>query len=83
MIDTSHTGSDLLGRTTAFNATLFLTSLFGVLASFANTFILLCIALFFLGSAVGVSSRSRPVCIEAAQGYGFVGIDADGRHSSS
>ncbi|CAL1712613.1 unnamed protein product [Somion occarium] len=49
------TCSDLMGRTTAFNATLFLTSLFGVLASFANTFPLLCLALFFLGSAVGGS----------------------------
>jgi len=49
------TCSDLLGRTTAFNATLFLTSLFGILASFANSFPTLCIALFFLGSAVGGS----------------------------
>ena len=44
-----------MGRTTAFNATLFLTALFGVFASFAPTFIWLCISLFFLGSAVGVS----------------------------
>ncbi|TBU48542.1 MFS general substrate transporter [Dichomitus squalens] len=49
------TCSDLMGRTTAFNATLFLTSVFGVLASVANTFVLLCLALFFLGSAVGGS----------------------------
>lgn len=49
-------GSDLMGRTTAFNATLFLTSLFGVFASLANTFVWLCLALFFLGSAVGVRS---------------------------
>ncbi|EED77951.1 predicted protein [Postia placenta Mad-698-R] len=48
-------GSDLIGRKAAFNATLFLTSVFGVLASFANTFVLLCVALFFLGSAVGGS----------------------------
>ncbi|KAI1790173.1 MFS general substrate transporter [Ganoderma leucocontextum] len=47
--------SDLMGRTTAFNATLFLTSLFGIFASVANTFAWLCIALFFLGSAVGGS----------------------------
>ncbi|EED86011.1 predicted protein [Postia placenta Mad-698-R] len=47
--------SDLIGRKAAFNATLFLTSVFGVLASFANTFVLLCVALFFLGSAVGGS----------------------------
>ncbi|KAI0789718.1 major facilitator superfamily domain-containing protein [Abortiporus biennis] len=49
------TCSDLLGRTAAFNATLFLTSLFGILASFANSFPSLCIVLFFLGSAVGGS----------------------------
>ncbi|KAH9949855.1 MFS general substrate transporter [Amylocystis lapponica] len=49
------TCSDLMGRTTAFNATLFLTSVFGIFASFANTFVLLCLALFFLGSAVGGS----------------------------
>lgn len=48
------TGSDLMGRTTAFNATLFLTAVFGVLASFAPSFVTLCIALFLLGSAVGV-----------------------------
>ncbi|KAI0695996.1 major facilitator superfamily domain-containing protein [Cytidiella melzeri] len=49
------TCSDLMGRTAAFNATLFLTAVFGVLASFANTFTSLCIALFLLGSAVGGS----------------------------
>ncbi|KAI0070035.1 MFS general substrate transporter [Panus rudis PR-1116 ss-1] len=49
------TCSDLLGRTTAFNATLFLTAVFGVLASFANSFVVLCICLFFLGTAVGGS----------------------------
>ncbi|KAI0346052.1 MFS general substrate transporter [Trametopsis cervina] len=49
------TCSDLMGRTTAFNATLFLTSVFGILASLANTFPTLCIALFLLGSAVGGS----------------------------
>lgn len=51
-----------MGRTTAFNATLFLTALFGVFASFAPTFIWLCISLFFLGSAVGVSP-SLPHCV--------------------
>ncbi|EKM51853.1 uncharacterized protein PHACADRAFT_165177 [Phanerochaete carnosa HHB-10118-sp] len=49
------TCSDLVGRTAAFNATLFLTAVFGMLASLANTFPLLCAALFFLGSAVGGS----------------------------
>ena len=43
-----------MGRSTAFNATLFFTSLFGIAASFATTFPMLCVALFFLGSAVGV-----------------------------
>ena len=47
-------GSDVLGRSTAFNATLFFTSVFGILAGLATTFPLLCIALFLLGSAVGV-----------------------------
>ncbi|KAI0064112.1 MFS general substrate transporter [Artomyces pyxidatus] len=49
------TCSDLMGRSTAFNATLFFTALFGIGASFANTFLTLCISLFFLGSAVGGS----------------------------
>ncbi|KAI0269991.1 major facilitator superfamily domain-containing protein [Gloeopeniophorella convolvens] len=49
------TCSDLLGRSTAFNATLFFTSVFGILASFATTFPMLCVALLFLGSAVGGS----------------------------
>ncbi|TFK63042.1 MFS general substrate transporter [Pluteus cervinus] len=49
------TCSDLMGRSTAFNATLFFTALFGLLASFANSFFSLCIVLFFLGSAVGGS----------------------------
>ncbi|KAI0335781.1 MFS general substrate transporter [Cubamyces sp. BRFM 1775] len=49
------TCSDLMGRTTAFNATLFLTALFGIFASFASSFGLLCLALFLLGSSVGGS----------------------------
>lgn len=49
------TCSDLLGRSTAFNATLFFTALFGILSSFAWSFWSLCILLFFLGSAVGGS----------------------------
>jgi len=48
------TCSDLLGRSAAFNATLFFTALFGILASFARSFWLLCVLLFLLGSAVGV-----------------------------
>ncbi|KAI0637103.1 MFS general substrate transporter [Trametes polyzona] len=49
------TCSDLMGRTAAFNATLFLTALFGIFASFAGTFGWLCVALFLLGSSVGGS----------------------------
>ncbi|KAJ3787641.1 MFS general substrate transporter [Lentinula aff. detonsa] len=49
------TCSDLMGRSMAFNATLFFTSLFGLLASFANSFPTLCLLLFLLGSAVGGS----------------------------
>ncbi|KAG2138594.1 MFS general substrate transporter [Suillus bovinus] len=49
------TCSDLLGRSAAFNATLFFTALFGILSSFAWSFSSLCILLFFLGSAVGGS----------------------------
>ncbi|KAJ3771287.1 MFS general substrate transporter [Lentinula raphanica] len=49
------TCSDLMGRSMAFNATLFFTSLFGLLASFASSFPMLCLLLFLLGSAVGGS----------------------------
>ncbi|KIK69824.1 hypothetical protein GYMLUDRAFT_151542 [Collybiopsis luxurians FD-317 M1] len=49
------TCSDLMGRSMAFNATLFFTSFFGLLASFANSFPALCFLLFLLGSAVGGS----------------------------
>ncbi|KAI0031935.1 major facilitator superfamily domain-containing protein, partial [Vararia minispora EC-137] len=49
------TCSDILGRSMAFNGTLFFTALFGIIASLATTFPMLCIALFFLGSAVGGS----------------------------
>lgn len=53
--DRGYAGSDLLGRSTAFNLTLFFTALFGLTSSLANSFPTLCISLFFLGSAVGVS----------------------------
>ncbi|KAF7987083.1 hypothetical protein HWV62_249 [Athelia sp. TMB] len=49
------TCSDLMGRSAAFNATLFFTSVFGMTASLANSFPALCILLFLLGSAVGGS----------------------------
>lgn len=45
--------SDLLGRTLPFNATLFLTGIFGVGASFSPSFAILCCWMFCLGSAVG------------------------------
>ncbi|KAH9851820.1 MFS general substrate transporter [Lenzites betulinus] len=47
--------SDLMGRTTAFNATLLLTAVFGIFSSLASTFVWLCLALFLLGSSVGGS----------------------------
>ena len=43
-----------MGRSAAFNATLFFTAVFGLVASFANTFGTLCLCLFLLGSSVGV-----------------------------
>ncbi|ETW81874.1 major facilitator superfamily [Heterobasidion irregulare TC 32-1] len=49
------TCSDLMGRSAAFNATLFFTAVFGLVASFANTFGTLCLCLFLLGSSVGGS----------------------------
>jgi MFS family permease len=45
--------SDLLGRALPFNATLFLTAVFGIGASFAPNFGVLCAWMFLLGSAVG------------------------------
>ncbi|KAK6904238.1 membrane transporter [Kwoniella mangroviensis CBS 10435] len=47
--------SDLLGRSLPFNATLFLTAVFGIAASFSPDFGVLCIWMFLLGSAVGGS----------------------------
>jgi MFS family permease len=49
--------SDLMGRLAAFNATLFFTAIFGVAAGFAPNFFWLCVSLFLLGSAVGVSAN--------------------------
>ncbi|KAG7444386.1 MFS general substrate transporter [Guyanagaster necrorhizus] len=49
------TCSDLMGRSTAFNATLFFTSLFGLLASLSWSYTSLCVSLFLLGTAVGGS----------------------------
>jgi hypothetical protein len=54
MLLTSKLGSDLLGRAMAFNLTLCLTALFGILTTITNSFPVLCIVLFFLGTAVGV-----------------------------
>lgn len=47
------TVSDLMGRALPFNSTLFLTAVFGIGASFSPSFPVLCIWMFFLGSAVG------------------------------
>jgi len=47
--------SDMLGRALPFNSTLFLTAIFGIGASFAPNFGVLCIWMFFLGSAVGLA----------------------------
>ncbi|KAJ7069406.1 MFS general substrate transporter [Mycena amicta] len=49
------TCSDLLGRSVAFNATLFFTAFFGILCSLSYSFGSLCLLLFLLGSAVGGS----------------------------
>ena len=57
-----HLGSDLLGRSTAFNLTLCFTAIFGLVASYAPSFPTLCMALFFLGTSVGVSTREQVVC---------------------
>lgn len=46
--------SDILGRSLPFNSTLFLTAIFGIGASFSPNFTILCIWMFFLGSAVGL-----------------------------
>lgn len=47
-------GSDVLGRAMAFNLTLILTSLAGATAIFTQSYLQLCIVMFFLGTAVGV-----------------------------
>lgn len=47
-------GSDILGRSTAFNLTLCFTALFGLAASVMPSYPTLCISLFFLGTSVGV-----------------------------
>lgn len=57
----------MLGRATAFNLTLFFTAIFGMLASFANTFPLLCLTHFVLGTAVGVRSFLRLVSASTAR----------------
>lgn len=74
----SHQGSDLMGRITAFNATLFFTAVFGLLASFSNSFSTLCIALFFLGSSVGVRCF-KTLAILFANSFSS-GLNANRRH---
>ncbi|UZJ51463.1 hypothetical protein CBS101457_000783 [Exobasidium rhododendri] len=47
--------SDTFGRKNAFNATLLITSIFGLLSSLSPSFPLLCLCLFLLGTGVGGS----------------------------
>lgn len=47
--------ADAHGRKSAFNLTLLITSVFGMLSAFAPTFPLLCLCLFLLGTGVGGS----------------------------
>jgi len=76
------TCSDLVGRSAAFNATLFFTAVFGILASFASSFWSLCMLLFFLGSAVGVRSSSSHV-IRSLIVLPLPGFYAHRRHTPS
>lgn len=46
-------GSDILGRRIAFNVTLLVTAIFGILTSFATSWEAVCLLLAFLGSGVG------------------------------
>ena len=59
------TVSDLVGRALPFNATLFLTAVFGIGASFSHSFGILCLWMFLLGSAVGyvcsIANHMQPV----------------------
>ena len=71
-----HPGTDLLGRSMAFNGTLLFTSLFGLGATITTSFWSLCVALFLLGSAVGV--RISRLCLSTREELkGFIGIDAN------
>jgi MFS family permease len=64
-----------MGRSTAFNATLFFTAVFGFLASLSNSFGTLCVTLFFLGSSVGVSTLNLPVLSPLTLGQGSMPTD--------
>jgi hypothetical protein len=75
-------GSDVLGRTAAFNGTLVLTAVFGVSAAFAPSFPLLCLALLFLGTAVGVSFLVQ-LSYDTMPIIHLVGINAYGRDTAS
>jgi len=69
-------GTDLLGRSMAFNGTLLFTSLFGLGATITTSFWTLCVALFLLGSAVGV--RVSRLCLSTrGKLKGCIGIDAN------
>ncbi|KAF9440632.1 hypothetical protein P691DRAFT_87758 [Macrolepiota fuliginosa MF-IS2] len=58
------TCSDILGRSAAFNVTLFFTAVFGFFASFASSFGMPCFALFLLGSTVGDSMPTDSTLLE-------------------
>jgi hypothetical protein len=49
------TCADLMGLSVPFKGTILFTAVFGILASFTDSFWGLCVYLFFIGSAIGVS----------------------------
>jgi len=66
--DLNHcSGSDLLGRSMAFNGTLLFSSLFGLGATITTSFWSLCLTLFLLGSAVGVRCFTKRVQVREAK----------------
>lgn len=50
-----HVGADIMGRSTAFNATLLLTSIFGLFTVISSSYLGICFSLFLLGTSVGVT----------------------------
>lgn len=74
-------GSDLLGRSMAFNGTLLFTSLFGLGATITTSFWSLCVTLFLLGSAVGVRGFTKRTRVRELKVC--TGINANRRHADS